>query len=260
MSRIRVAAAVLNQTPLDWAGNQANILAAISAAREEGVQLLCLPELCVTGYGCEDAFHSSGLQETASQVLAEIVPATQGMVVSLGLPLFHRNALFNCACLAVDGRIAGIVAKRFLCGDGLHYEPRWFKPWPQGVRDTIRLDGREYPIGDLVFDCGGVKIGFEICEDAWVAGRPGGEMSPHAVDIILNPSASHFAFGKFDVRKRLVLGGFQGVPRQLYLCQPAGQRGRPRDLRRRGPGGLRPAPCWLPGRDSALLPGGSRPP
>ncbi len=60
------------------------------------------------------------------------------MIVSLGLPLLHRNALFNCACLAVDGRIAGFVAKRFLCGDGLHYEPRWFKPWPQGVRDTIR--------------------------------------------------------------------------------------------------------------------------
>ena len=141
----------------------------------KALRLLCLPELCITGYGCEDAFHGPGVEETARQVLAEIVPATQGMVVGLGLPLFHRNALFNCACLAVDGRMAGIVAKRFLCGDGLHYEPRWFKPWPQGVRDTVHLDGREYPIGDLVFDCGGVKIGFEICEDAWVAGRPGGE-------------------------------------------------------------------------------------
>ena len=50
-------------------------------------------------------------------------------------------------------------------------------------------------------------IGFEICEDAWVATRPGGSMSPHAVDIILNPSASHFAFGKYEVRKRLVLEG-----------------------------------------------------
>ena len=99
------------------------------------------------------------------------------------------------------------MAKRFLCGDGLHYEPRWFKPWPAEVRDTIRVAGREYPIGDLVFDCGGVKIGFEICEDAWVAGRPGSGMAPQAVDIILNPSASHFAFGKLDVRKRLVTEG-----------------------------------------------------
>ncbi len=207
MTRIRVAAAVLNQTPLDWTGNEQNILAAIRAARAEAVTVLCLPELCITGYGCEDAFQGTGLQAMVWKTLAAVLPATQGMVVSLGLPLLHRNALFNCACLAVDGRIAGFVAKRFLCGDGLHYEPRWFKPWPQAVRDTIPLGGQEYPIGDLVFDCGGVKIGFEICEDAWVAGRPGGGMAPQGIDIILNPSASHFAFGKIDVRKRLVIEG-----------------------------------------------------
>jgi NAD+ synthase (glutamine-hydrolysing) len=207
MTRIRVAAAVLNQTPMDWAGNKKNILAAIAAARGEGVKILCLPELCITGYGCEDAFHGPGLQQTAMDVLLEILPSTEGMIVSLGLPVFHRHALFNCACVAVDGRIAGFVAKRFLSGDGLHYEPRWFKPWPQQVRDMIEIEGTEYPIGDLVFNCGDVKIGIEICEDAWVATRPGGSMSPHAVDVILNPSASHFAFGKFEVRKRLVLEG-----------------------------------------------------
>jgi NAD+ synthase (glutamine-hydrolysing) len=207
MTRIRVAAAVLNQTPMNWAGNKNNILSAIAAARNEGAKILCLPELCITGYGCEDAFHGPGLQKTAMEVLREILPATAGMVVSLGLPVFHRHALFNCACVAVDGRIAGFVAKRFLSGDGLHYEPRWFKPWPQQVRDVIEIEGQEYPIGDLVFNCGEVKIGIEICEDAWVATRPGGNMSPHAVDVILNPSASHFAFGKFDVRKRLVLEG-----------------------------------------------------
>jgi len=207
MTRMRVGAAVLNQTPLDWSNNRENILQAIRAAREAEVRLLCLPEMCITGYGCEDAFHSAGLQQTALDVLAEIVPETEGMIVSLGLPLLHKSAMFDCACLAVDGRIAGLVAKRFLAGEGLHYEPRWFKPWPKGVRDTITLHGRHYPIGDFVFDCGGVNLGFEICEDAWVAKRPGSEMSLSGVDVILNPSASHFAFGKFDVRKRFVTEG-----------------------------------------------------
>jgi len=207
MTRIRVGAAVLNQTPLDWAGNRANMVAAIEAARAADARLLCLPELCVTGYGCEDAFHSAGVQRTAVAVLHEVVAATAGMAVSVGLPLLHKNALFDVACLAVDGRIVGFVAKRFLAGEGLHYEPRWFKPWPPGLRDTITLDGREYPIGDLVFDCGGVSIGFEICEDAWVAKRPGGEMLFKGVDVIFNPSASHFAFGKYEVRKRLVIEG-----------------------------------------------------
>lgn len=207
MTRIRAAAAVVNQTPLDWENNRRNILESIRAARAAGAELLCLPEMAITGYGCEDAFHSAGLQRTALAVLDEIVGHTSGMIVSIGLPLVHKNALFNAACLAVDGRIVGFAAKRFLAGEGLHYEPRWFKPWPRGLRDTVRVNEREYPIGDLAFDCGGVKIGFEICEDAWVANRPGGEMAVEGVDVILNPSASHFAFGKFEVRKRLVIEG-----------------------------------------------------
>ncbi|HEV7222217.1 MAG TPA: nitrilase-related carbon-nitrogen hydrolase, partial [Pirellulales bacterium] len=189
MKLIKVSAAVLNQTPLDWNGNKARILAAIEAGRREAVSLLCLPELCITGYGCEDAFLSPGLQRMARQVLAEIVPATEGLIVSLGLPLAYHHGLFNTACLAVDGRIAGFAAKRFLAGDGLHYEPRWFKPWPAGHRAEIDLDGAEYPLGDVYFDCGGLKIGFEICEDAWVANRPGGELALRGVDVILNPSA-----------------------------------------------------------------------
>jgi NAD+ synthase (glutamine-hydrolysing) len=207
MRLIRVAAAVLNQTPLDWPGNKARILAAIADARAARASVLCLPELCVTGYGCEDAFHGTGLQETAWQVLQEILPATAGMVVSLGMPLQFYDGLFNTAALAVDGRLVGFAAKKFLAGEGLHYEPRWFRPWPQGYHTTFESGGAVYPLGDVFFDVGGIKIGFEICEDAWVANRPGGALALQGADVILNPSASHFAFGKHEVRQRFVLEG-----------------------------------------------------
>lgn len=207
MRPIKVAGATLNQTPLDWDGNKANILLAIDVAREAGVGLLCLPELCIPGYGCEDVFHAAGLRRMARRVLREILPETRGMVVSLGLPVFVRSALFNCAALVADGTILGFVAKRNLAGEGIYYEPRWFKPWPVGHRGEVDLDGEAFPIGDLSFEVGGVTIGFEICEDAWVAGRPGAGLSQHGADIILNPSASHFAFGKLEVRKRFVIEG-----------------------------------------------------
>jgi NAD+ synthase (glutamine-hydrolysing) len=207
MKLIKAGAAVLNQTPLDWIGNRRRILAAIETARERRVSLLCLPELCVTGYGCEDAFHSANTVEMAAQSLEAMLPATRGMIVSFGLPVLYQNGLFNCACLAVDGSIVGFVAKRFLAGDGIHYEPRWFKPWPQGMRREVAVNGRTVPMGDLLFDCGGLRIGFEICEDAWVANRPGAALALKGVDFILNPSASHFAFGKLEVRKRFALEG-----------------------------------------------------
>jgi NAD+ synthase (glutamine-hydrolysing) len=207
MKLVSVAAAVLNQTPLDWNGNKNRIVAAIEAARAAGVSILGLPELCVSGYGCEDAFHSPGLQETARQVLLEIVPETKGLIVSLGLPIAYQHALLDAACLVADGQILGFVAKRFLAGDGIHYEPRWFKPWPAGRRVEVELGGRTYPLGDIYFNCGGVRIGFEICEDAWVANRPGSDLALRGIDVIINPSASHFAFGKQEVRRRFVLEG-----------------------------------------------------
>lgn len=207
MKLIKLGAGVLNQTPMDWDGNRDRIVSAIEAAKGRDISVLCLPELCISGYGCEDAFYSPGVHKTAFRVLLEIAPMTAGIVASVGLPLLHRGGIYNAAALLVDGDLVGLVAKQNLAGEGLHYEPRWFKPWPDSVRANYEFEGDDYPLGDLIFDCDGVRIGFEICEDAWVADRPGGELAQQGVDILLNPSASHFAFGKHDVRKRLVLDG-----------------------------------------------------
>jgi len=210
MHLIKVAAAVLNQTPLDWDGNARNILTAITEARAVGASVLCLPELCITGYGCEDAFHAPFVHRTAWAQLMEIAPQSRGLVVTLGLPVMVHNAVFNAVAILVDGKIAGFVAKRFLAGDGIHYEPRWFKPWPTGLQQDLEVDGKTYPFGDIFFDIGGIRIGLEICEDAWVANRPGAALALKGVDLILNPSASHFAFGKIEIRKRFVLEGSRG--------------------------------------------------
>ena len=207
MKHVKVAVAALNQTPLDWNRNQQNIVAAIRAAREKNVGILCLPELCISGYGCEDAFLSPGTRQTALDMLGEILPETRDIVVTLGLPLEHSRGIFNTSALVADGQVLGFAAKRNLAGDGIHYEPRWFKPWRAGHRVEVHVLGRELPLGDLLFDVGGVRMGFEICEDAWVAERPGIELARHAVELIFNPSASHFAFGKHAVRERLVLEG-----------------------------------------------------
>lgn len=207
MRLLKVAAGALNQTPLAWDSNRDNVLGAIADARSQGVGVLCLPELCITGYGCEDAFLSPAVADTAWEVLQEIVPQTRGIVVAVGLPVLFRNALFNCACLLADGKILGFVAKQNLPGDGLHYEPRWFKAWPRGVVAELEREGERWPLGDLVFDVGGVGIGFEICEDAWVGTRPGAQLARKGIDLLLNPSASHFAFGKREVRERFVVEG-----------------------------------------------------
>ena len=212
MRLVKFAVACVNQTPLAWDDNLAHLRAAIEQARAEGVTVLCLPELAITGYGCEDAFFMPGLQDTAFAQLEALAALTHDMVVAVGLPVYHEKALYDAGALLADGEIVGFAGKQFLAGDGIHYEPRWFKPWPAGEVDVLErrtADGaiRRYPIGDLVFDLGDVRIGFEICEDAWVANRPGVDLALRGVDVICNPSASHFAFAKFAVRQRFVIEG-----------------------------------------------------
>ncbi|WP_291722232.1 NAD(+) synthase [Bernardetia sp.] len=213
MKLLKVACAVLNQTPMHWEKNKRNILQAIQEAKAREVSVLCLPELCISGYGCEDMFYSPNVLEQSVRVLYEVLPHTKGIITCLGLPIMYQNRTFNACALLVDGKIAGFVAKRFLAGNGIHYEPRWFTPWVADkhinltLQNPITKENESYLFGDIYFEVGGIKIGFEICEDAWVAHRPGRALSNYGVDVIMNPSASHFAFNKINVRKRFVLEG-----------------------------------------------------
>lgn len=207
MKLIKVAAGTLNQTPLAWEQNRKNIISAIEEARNQDVSLLCLPELCISGYGCEDAFYSWDVAQQSKESLLEILPHTAQMIVSVGLPIRHNNKIYNAACLISNKRILGFACKQHLPNYGLFYEDRWFHRWQPNVQSEIEINELKYPIGDLLFDVSGVRIGFEICEDAWVANRPGRALFDRGVDIILNPSASPFAFSKFMTRERLVIDG-----------------------------------------------------
>ena len=204
MALIRIGGACLNQTPLDWAGNIGNILAATEAAKKQGVQILCLPELCITGYGCEDMFLSDWVPAKAIDKLKEILPHTSGICITVGLPIRQCNKTYNTTCIIADQKIIGCYAKHHLANDGVHYEPRWFSSWPIGKKTEIDILGETIPFGSITTIIGDVPVGFEICEDAWREDRPAAHFKG-AVKLILNPSASHFAFGKADFRKSLVV-------------------------------------------------------
>lgn len=214
MPLVKVGSGVVNQTPMAWETNTKHIIAAIEVARKQDVSILCLPELCITGYGCEDYFFARGLVEEAERCLLEIVQETAGIIVSVGLPVRFNHSLYNAACLIADKQILGFYCKQNLANNGIHYEDRWFKPWQPGTVDIIEINDLSYQIGDVVFELSenpllgvssSVRIAFEICEDGWVANRPARSHYERGVDIILNPSASHFAFNKFMTRERLVV-------------------------------------------------------
>ncbi|MEQ6120641.1 nitrilase-related carbon-nitrogen hydrolase [Reichenbachiella sp. MALMAid0571] len=201
---IKIGGACLNQTPIDWKNNFENIVDTISSAKKGEVKILCLPELCITGYGCEDLFLSDWVSEKALSLLYQIVPFCENIAVAVGLPLVFDGKVYNTACLIQNKEIKGFYAKQFLANDGVHYEKRWFTAWEQGHNVDINLQGKAYPLGDITFDLYGVKTGFEICEDAWHHDRPACRLYEKGIQLILNPSASHFSFGKNKIREELV--------------------------------------------------------
>jgi len=205
MKILKLGGATVNQTPLDWKNNKANILEAVEQARSEKVDLLCLPELCITGYGCEDLFLSEWLPAKAIDVLFDIVPFCKGIAVAVGLPVQFKGKVYNCTCFIEDGKISGFYAKQTLANEGVHYEPRWFTPWQPGTEEVLEIKGAKYRIGEVTFHLKGIHLGFEICEDAWHEVRPACHHMSKGVELILNPSASHFAFGKGAFRRELVV-------------------------------------------------------
>jgi NAD+ synthase (glutamine-hydrolysing) len=205
-NKLRIGGATVNQTPFDWHNNVANIIAAIEAAKKQDVRILGFPELCLTGYGCEDLFLSDWLSEKAWTHLQSIVPHCESITVCIGLPVRIDGITYNGVCVIRNKEIIGITFKQNLARDGVHYEPRWFDAWPADTVKEINIGGKKIQVGDLIYEVEGIKIGFEICEDAWrKSSRPGYRLHKRGVDLIINPSASHFAFGKSTLRETEVV-------------------------------------------------------
>ncbi len=207
---LRLCSAAVSTTPFDFRGNLDRALEALDRARTVGAHVLVLPELCLSGYGCEDMFLSNWLAERSLASIRELARSVpQGILVAAGFPIRLRGRVHNACALLGNGAVLGIACKRHLAREGVHYETRWFHPWTPGSLEEYPELG--CPVGDQVFEWDGIRMGFEICEDAWAAGRPGLELAAADCDVVFSPSASHFALGKDELRSRLVADGSRSL-------------------------------------------------
>jgi NAD+ synthase (glutamine-hydrolysing) len=189
--------------------NKNKILQAVKESAEDGVKVLCLPELCLTGYTCGDLFFSDNLQEKVEKSLKEIENESLAYDVffAFGAPIVQNNSLYNCAVAVYKGKILGIVPKSFLPNYGEFYEKRHFAP---ALKENEKIDvmGVSYPFGTKLIFCDEnylkLKIGIEICEDAWIPETPSTKAALAGADVILNLSASNEIVGKREYRSSLV--------------------------------------------------------
>ncbi len=189
---IKVAAAVPQVKVCDctWNTNQLESLAA--QAEGKGVEIICFPELAITGYTCADLFLQQQLLESCENALFRLLDVTRSLniIIIVGLPVRINTTLLNAAAVIQKGKILGIVPKSFIPNYREFYEKRWFSPGAD-INTMVTLCAQTVPVSrNLLFRTTNCAFGIEICEDLWAPIPPSSTLALQGADIIFNLSAS----------------------------------------------------------------------
>ena len=206
---IKVASAVPVVHVANCRQNTKEIESLIAQAEEQGVEVVVFPELCITGYSCQDLFRQQLLLDSAEASLVHIIEFSKQLdIISIvGLPVIVGNLLLNCAAVVQHGRLLGLVPKTFLPNYNEFYEKRWFASSQDLYEQTIYFAGHSIlftATPQLFRTCGGAVFGIEICEDVWAPIPPSNNLVLAGADIIFNLSASDELLGKHAYLKSLL--------------------------------------------------------
>ena len=214
---ICVAAGTPKIRVADCRHNAEQIFTMMREADKQGVKILALPELCLTGYTCGDLFLQDTLLEGAAEGLRTILEATRHLEVltALGMPVRAGGKLYNCAVVIQKGEILAVAPKTYLPNYGEFYEKRWFESGESlDGHMSVSLPAADSAttytgLGQSIIDCPavpGLKVGVEICEDLWAPDPPSRRLAEAGATVILNLSASNEVVGKAAYRRQLVVG------------------------------------------------------
>lgn len=206
---IKVATAIPSVKVADCSYNVQQIESLIAMAEGKGVEVIVFPELCITGYTCQDLFKQTLLLEQAETSVLMLLDFTRKLdIISIvGVPVVVGDLLLNCAAVIQKGDLLGLVPKTYLPNYSEFYEKRWFASSQDLQPSEIRFAGNKIvvtPQPTLFRTCDGAMFGVEICEDVWAPVPPSCNLALSGADIIFNLSASDELIGKHDYLKGLL--------------------------------------------------------
>ena len=191
----------------DCSFNARQIIDAIDKLDGEMVELILMPELCLTSSSCGDLLTHPAFIQQSMEALRGIVETTfnKEVIVVIGAPIAHKNSIYNCAIVIYKGNIKGIVPKTVLRSTPTN-ESRWFTSSSALTKgSTINIFGETVPFDNrLLFTTTAYSFGIEIGNEALAPLAPGATMATQGADIILNPSAEATVAGGIKATKTSV--------------------------------------------------------
>lgn len=206
---IKIASAVPSVKVADCSYNVQQIESLIAQAEGKGVEVIVFPELCLTGYSCQDLFRQTLLLEQAETSMLMLLDFTRKLdIISIvGLPVVAGDLLLNCAAVIQKGDLLGLVPKTYLPNYSEFYEKRWFASSQDLHPSEIRFAGNKVlitPQPTVFRTCDGAMFGVEICEDVWAPAPPSNGLALAGAEMIFNLSASDELIGKHRYLKSLL--------------------------------------------------------
>lgn len=170
--------------------NLDKILKSIRLAKKNKVDIICFPELAITGYPPEDLLLNKAFQKEVVRKLDTIISESSNICCIVGYPFLDKKKIFNSALIIKNKKILGRYDKRHLPNYGVFDEKRYF------------TTGKE----NFVFFHKKKKIMISICEDIWISDDSEVEdfINKNQPDLLINISASPFSLNKQKLRKNKV--------------------------------------------------------
>lgn len=206
---VKVAAVTPKIKVADVKYNTSEIIRLMKEADDNGAKVIVFPELCITGYTCNDLFLQGIMLNKVKTAIQKITLASADMdsVVYIGAPLMKDGKLYNIAAVIKSGELLAFIPKKYIPNYGEFYEIRQFCGYDR-ENSTVEFDGKTIPFGRNIIisteQAGGIKIAAEICEDLWTVDPPSTSHALHGANLIVNLSASNEIVGKDTYRKSLV--------------------------------------------------------
>ena len=188
MDNIRVGLGQIDVIVGDLDGNLRKILKYIEASKNLGVDILCFPELAVTGYPPEDLLLKPSFIEDNIETLAKVTNASDGLTIIVGF-VDRKEDIYNAAAIIHNKKLVDVYHKRYLPNYGVFDENRYFQ---SGYRAPV------YKLGRVI-------LGVNVCEDIWYPGDPTREQALLGdAQIIINISSSPYYVSKVKSRERML--------------------------------------------------------
>ena len=204
-----MAAAIPQVKVADCIFNTQQIESMIAQAEGKGVEVIVFPELCITGYTCQDLFRQHALLEQTETAVMMLLDFTRKLdvITIVGLPVIVGDLLLNCAAVIQKGDLLALIPKTYLPNYSEFYEKRWFASSQDLHPTEIRFAGTRITVTrepQLIRTCDGAILGIEICEDVWAPAPPSNRLALAGADLIFNLSASDELIGKHAYLKSVL--------------------------------------------------------